>query len=134
MRVKWSYTLVFLAVSGCLLGQQPKPGTSASGTFLRRSKGPMAGARVLLCNAIIDPARHQGKLAPVRSVPAAIVRHPGPVHFPGLSIPAGIRSSICCPELTVAIAGTEFDVSALDTPAKSRTPLLVKIEWDDPEL
>ena len=86
----------------------------------------MAGARLLLCDAIIDPARHQGKIAPLKGVPVAIVDNLGRFTFRGFA-PGRYTIAYLLPGVDV-IVPKEFDISELDSPAKSRTPLLVKVE------
>lgn len=126
MRPKWLHTLVLLAVGGCLAGQQPKsqpkPATAASGVFLGRSGKPMAGARLILCQAVED----QGKIRLLPNVPTAIADKVGRFGFhnfdPGrwtiIYLPAGVDAGI----------PNEIDIAALEAVDKSLAPLLVKYE------
>ena len=95
MRPKWLYTLVLLAASGCLLGQQPKsqpkPGTAASGVFLGKSGKPMAGARLILCHALED----QAKIRLLPNVPTATADAQGRFSFRGFDPGRGGPSFIC---------------------------------------
>ena len=122
MRAKWSYILVLLAVAGCLLGQQPKSVTSVSGVFLGKSGKPMAGARLILCQAIVD----QAKITPLRNVPAATADNAGRFAFRGFD-PGRWTIIYLLPGLNVAIPN-EIDISALDAVTKSTLPLMVKVE------
>ena len=126
MRPKWLYTLVLLAASGCLLGQQPKsqpkPVTAASGVFLGKSGKPMAGARLILCHALEDQARI--RLLP--NVPTATADQTGRFSFRGFDpgrwtiiyLPAGVDVAI----------PNEINTSALEAVDKSLVPLMVKYE------
>jgi len=122
MRANWSYTLVPWAVAGCLLGQQPKAVTSASGVFLGRSGKPMAGARLTLCAAALD----QAKITPIRNLPAATADKAGGFAFRGFT--AGTYTIVyTLPGADVSIPN-ELDISALDSVAKSTMPLMANIE------
>ncbi|MGA2268595.1 MAG: carboxypeptidase-like regulatory domain-containing protein [Bryobacteraceae bacterium] len=126
MRLKWLHTLVLLAVAGCLAGQQPKsqpkPATTANGVFLGKSGNPMAGARLILCQAIED----QGKIKLLSNVPTATADSQGRFTFRGFTpgrwtiiyLPAGVDVAI----------SNEIDISALEAVDKSITPLLVRAE------
>jgi hypothetical protein len=127
MKPKRLHTLALLAVAGCLLGQQPKsqlkPSTiAASGTFLGKSGKPMAGARLILCQALED----QGKIRLLPNVPTATADKLGRFGFhdfdPGrwtiIYLPAGVNAGI----------PNEIDIGALEAVDKSLAPLLVKYE------
>lgn len=126
MRPKWLHTLVLLTVVGYLPGQQPKlqpkPATTAGGVFLGRSGKPMAGARVILCQAIED----RGKIQLLPGVPTATADNLGRFGFRGfapgrwtiLYLPAGFNAAI----------PNEIDYSALEAVDKSILPLLVRVE------
>jgi len=119
------FSLALLAATACLWAQ-PKPATSASGMFVGRSKAPMAGVRLILCEPQVDPARHQGKLIPVKGVPAAFADAAGKFTFKGFT-PGRYSIVYVLPGVDAPLP-PELDVSSLDTASKSRTPLLVKVE------
>ncbi|MGA2773677.1 MAG: hypothetical protein ABSG26_22985 [Bryobacteraceae bacterium] len=126
MRSKWLHTLVLLTVAGCLLGQQPKsqpkPVTTANGVFLGKSGKPMAGARLILCQAFED----QAKIKLLPNVPTATADQSGRFSLRGFDkgrwtiiyLPAGINAAI----------PNEINISALEAVDKSLVPLLVNYE------
>jgi hypothetical protein len=126
MRTKWLHTLVLVGVGVCFAVQQPKsqpkPVATASGVFLGKSGKPMAGARLILCEAFTD----QGKIRLLPNVPTATADKLGRFAFrsfdPGrltiIYLPAGI--DVALPK--------EIDISALEAVDKSILPLLVREE------
>lgn len=130
MRSKWLHTLVLLAVAGCLLGgqpksqpkSQPKPVTTASGVFLGKSGKPMAGARLILCQAIED----RGKIRLLPNVPTATADKLGRFSFRGFD-PGRWTIIYLLAGVDVAIAN-EIDISALEAVDRSLVPLLVNYE------
>ncbi len=126
MRPKWLYTLVLLAVAGCLLGQQPKsqpkPVTTASGVFLGKSGKPMAGARLILCQAIED----QAKIKLLPNVPTAAADQLGRFSF--RSFDPGRLTIIYLPAGVDAAIPNEINISALEAVDKSLVPLMVNFE------
>lgn len=87
MRHKCPHMLALLAVTGCLVGQQPKtklksqpkPATTAGGLFSAKSGAPMAGARLMLCGVFED----QAKIRLLQDVPTATADQAGRFVFRG---------------------------------------------------
>lgn len=117
-----SYSLVLWAVTGCLLGQQPKEAISASGVFLGRSGKPMAGARLNLCEVDFDRA----KVAPMRNVPAATADNAGAFTFRGF--PAGRYTIIYVLSGANIAMPNELDIAAINSVTKSTMPLMTNTE------
>ncbi|MBS1855927.1 MAG: carboxypeptidase regulatory-like domain-containing protein [Acidobacteria bacterium] len=126
MRAKWLHPLILVTVALCFAGQQPKPpsnpATSASGVFLGRSGKPMAGARLILCEAREDLAR----IRILANVPTATTDQQGQFTIRGFEpgrwtiiyLPAGFRAAI----------PNEIDFSALEAVDRCPFPLLVRVE------
>lgn len=126
MRAKWLPALILAGLTIAYAGQQPKsqsnPATSADGVFLGRSGKPMAGARLILCEARTDVA----KIRILAGVPTATVDPQGrftlknfePGRWTLIYLPAGYRAAI----------PNEIDYSALDAVDKNPLPLLVRVE------
>jgi hypothetical protein len=126
MRSKWLHTLALLAGVGCLLGQQPKsqpkPVTTASGVFLGKSGKPMAGARLILCEAVED----QAKIRLLPNVPTATADKVGRFSF--RSFDPGRWTIIYEPAGTDVAIPNEINTAALEAVDKSLVPLLVRYE------
>jgi hypothetical protein len=126
MRAKSLNTLVLVAVGVFFAVHQPelhsKLGTTASGVFLGKSGKPMAGARLILCEAIED----RGKIRLLPNVPTAIADKLGRFVFRGFEtgrwtivyLPAGIEAAL----------PKEIDTSPLEAVDRSILPLMVKVE------
>jgi len=125
MRARWLPALVLTTLTVCLPGQQPKSQTkptSVTGTFFGRSGKPMAGARLILCDAPYDG----GKVKILPNVPTAVVDPAGKFTIGGFDpgswtviyLPAGVDTAI----------SNEIDISALEASDKNPLPLLVKVE------
>ena len=126
MGAKWLHTLVLATATVCLLGKdpiaQPKPATTASGVFLGKSGTPMAGARVILCEALED----RGLIKLLPNVPTATTDAAGrftlrsfdPGRYTMIYLPAGVNAAI----------PNEIDLSALEAADKSPLPLMNRVE------
>ena len=126
MRAKWLCILVPIAVAVCFPGQQPKsqpkPVTTANGVFLGKSGKPMAGARLILCEALED----QSKIRLSQNLPTVTTDSAGLFAFRGFApgkwtiiyLPAGVNVAV----------PNEIDISALEAVDKSILPLLIKVE------
>jgi len=126
MRPMGLYTLVLAVVTGCLQGQQPKsqpkPSTTAGGIFLGKSGKPMAGARLILCQAMEDRALL--KLLP--NVPIATADKTGRFEFHGFT--PGRWTIIWLQAGTGVPIPNEIDISPFEAVEKSTLPLLVRVE------
>jgi len=132
MRAKWLHTLALGAAVVSIAGDQPqsppKPATTASGVFLGKSGKPMAGARLILCQALEDKAliRLLAGVATATADPAGKFTFRGfePGRYTIIYLPAGAN----------AAAPNEIDVSPLEAVDKSPMPMLDRVElgWDQP--
>jgi hypothetical protein len=126
MRAKWLHAVVLVAVGlGFAVEQpksQPKLATTASGVFLGKSGKPMAGARLILCEAVVD----QAKIRLLPNVPTATADKLGRFAFRGFD--PGRWTIIYLPAGTEVALPKEIDISPLDAVAKSILPLLVREE------
>ncbi len=126
MKAKCLPILVLATATVCFPGQGPqsqkKPDTAASGVFLGKSGKAMAGARLILCEAIVD----QGKIRLLPNVPTATADQQGRFTFRGFA--PGRRTIIYLPAGVNAAIPNEIDISALEAVDKSTLPLLVRVE------
>lgn len=126
MGVRWLDTLLLATVTVCFAGQPPKPqtkpATSAGGVFLGKSGKPMAGARLILCEAREDLAR----IRILANVPTAATDPQGKFTISGFEpgrltliyLPAGFRAAI----------PNEIDIAPLEAVDRCPFPLLVRVE------
>ena len=126
MRAKSLYTVVLVALGVFFAVYQPKLhstiGTTASGVFLGKSGKPMAGARLILCEAITD----RGKIRLLPNVPTATADKTGRFTFRGFE--PGRWTIIYLPAGFEAALPKEIDISHLEAVDKSILPLMVKVE------
>ncbi len=126
MTAKWLFGLVLVAAIAGFPSEpsksQPKPGTTANGVFVGKSGKPMAGARLILCQA---PGEYS-KIKLLRNVPTATADAAGKFTLRGFD--AGRWTLIYLPAGVDAAITNEIDVSALEAVDKSMTPLLVRVE------
>jgi len=126
MRATRLYTLVLVTATVCfaveLPKSQPKPATTASGVFLGRSGRPMAGVRLILCEARPD----ESKIRLLPNVPIAAADAAGRFTLRGFD-PGRWTIIYLLPGVNVAIP-KEIDISALEAVDKSPLPLLDKVE------
>ena len=125
MRAKWLHTLVLATATVCFAGDQPKPpmpATTASGVFLGKSGKPMAGARLILCEALED----QGKIRLLPDVPTATTDQAGRFTMKGFK--SGRYTIIYLPAGANAAIPNEIDLSPLEAVDKSPVPLLNRVE------
>ena len=126
MRAKWLNALVLASAVGSLTGEQPKSSpmkaTAASGVFLGKSGKPMAGARLILGEALED----KGKIRLLPNVPTATADKTGqftirgfdPGRYTLLYLPAGANAAI----------PNEIDLTPLEAGDKSPMPMLNRVE------
>ena len=125
MKAKWLHTLVLAAAAVCPAADQPKapmPATSASGVFLGKSGKPMAGARLILCEALED----QAKIRLLPDVPTATADPTGRFTIKGFK--PGRYTIIYLPSGVNAAIPNEIDLSPLEAVDKSPLPLLNRVE------
>lgn len=123
MRARWLLIPVLAAATVCFPGEQPKPkpATSADGMFLGRTGKPMAGARLILCEAIED----QGKIR-LLDVPTATADQQGKFTLRGFQ-PGRWTLIYLLPGVNAAVPN-EIDISPLEAVDKSILPLMVRVE------
>jgi len=121
MRAKWLFPLMLASVVVCFPGGQPKPATTANGVFLGKSGKPMAGARLILCQALED----QGKIR-LLDVPTVTADQAGKFTLRGFN--PGRWTLVYLPAGFNAAVPNEIDISALEAVDKSLLPLLVRVE------
>lgn len=114
--------LVLTSATVCFSGDQPKLPTTATGVFLGRSGRPMAGARLILCEARED----QAKIRLVPNVPTVTTDASG--RFTLRSFSPGRYTLIYLPAGANAAVPNEIDVSPLEAVDKSILPLMVRVE------
>ncbi len=122
MRPIWVCTLVLAATTLSFPGEQPKPGTTANGTFLGKSGKPMAGARLILAELIED----QGRIRVLLNVPTVTTDPAGKFVLRGFT--PGRWTILYLPTGANAAIANEIDISALEAVDKSILPLLNRVE------
>jgi len=126
MRITWLSILVGMAVA--LPAQQPKsqtqskPGTAVTGVFLGRSGKPMAGARLILGEALEFPS----KIRLLPNVPTVTTDKEGKFAIRGFT--PGRWTIIYQPAGVDVAVPNEIDIIALEAVDKSILPLLVRVE------
>lgn len=126
MRPTWLYGLVLATATAGLAKDPPKlpptPATTAGGTFLGRSGKPMARARLIVCEALLD----QGKIRLLPNIPTATADQAGRFALKGFE--PGSYAIVYLPAGANAAIPNEINVSALEASDRSPVPLLNRIE------
>lgn len=125
MRANWLHILVLATATVCFSSDQPKTpklATTASGVFLGKSGKPMAGARLILCEAIED----QAKIRLLPNVPTTTTDAAGKFTLKGFT--PGRWTILYLPRGVNAAVPNEIDISALEAADKSPMPLLNRVE------
>ena len=126
MKAKWLHKLVLVTATVCFASDQPKSppklATTASGVFLGKSGKPMAGARLILCEALED----QGKIRLLPNVPTATADQAGRFTLKGFK--PGRYTVIYLPTGVNAAIPNEIDLSPLEAVDKNPLPLLNRVE------